>query len=79
MNAFQKWRLFAPLGLTIIGLGLSLLGHSIQLKIETVNMFVWFSWGTLSLITINAGLAIFGDAVKHRVLFELKEKESTNS
>lgn len=73
MSHFTKWRWFAPLGLSFIGLGISLLGHSIQLKVEGVSTVTWFLWGTLSLIVINSGVAVFGDAVKHRVLFELKE------
>jgi len=73
MNHFKKWRLYAPLGLSLIGLGLSLLGHSIQLKTQGSSSLIWFLWGTLSLVVVNGGLAVFGDAVKHRVLFELKE------
>jgi len=66
-----RWLSFSPLGLALIGLGASLLGHSIQLKTEGASLAVWFWWGTLSLTVLNAGVAVFGDAVKHRVLFEL--------
>lgn len=72
MNHYAKWRLFAPLGLAIIGMGLSFLGHSIQIKTQGVGFWTWFLWGTVSLLVTNAGIAVFGDAVKHRVLFELK-------
>lgn len=72
MTSFQKWRLFAPLGLAIIGFGASLLGHSIQIKTEGAGTLTWFVWGTLSLVVLNAGIALFGDAVKHRVLYELE-------
>lgn len=70
MNHFYKWRFFAPLGLSLIGLGLSVLGYSIELKSENAPFFSWFIWGTFSLITVNAGIAVFGDAVKHRVKYE---------
>jgi hypothetical protein len=73
MTDFRKWQLFAPLGLALIGLGLSLLGHSIGIKISGASSLVWFSWGTVSLLCINAGIAIFGEALKARVLYELKD------
>jgi hypothetical protein len=75
MTSFQKWRLLAPLGLATIGFGTSLLGHSVQIKTEGVATLTWFLWGTLSLVVLNAGVAIFGDAVKHRVLYELRRQE----
>jgi hypothetical protein len=71
MNSYQKWFVFAPLGLATIGLGASLLGHSIGLKVQGASTLTWFVWGTASLIIFNAGMAVFGDAVKHRVLHEL--------
>ena len=73
-NHLQKWRLFSPLGLALVGLGASILGHSIELKTTGATFMSWFVWGTMSLIVLNAGLAVFGDAVKHRVLFELTEQ-----
>jgi hypothetical protein len=74
MTNFQKWRLFAPLGLAIIGLGASLLGHSIQLKTQGATTLSWFLWGSGSLVVLNAGVALFGDVVKHRVLYELSKR-----
>ena len=74
MTSFQKWQAFAPLGLATIGFGASLLGHSIQIKTEGAATTAWFVWGTVSLVVLNAGVALFGDAVKHRVLYELDKK-----
>ena len=74
MNHYQKWRVYAPLGLALVGLGASLLGHSIQLKSEDAPVITWFVWGTVSLCVLNAGVAVFGDAVKHRALFEVRGK-----
>ena len=72
---YRKWRLFSPLGLAVIGLGASLLGHSIQLKTEGVATLTWFVWGTVSLIVLNSGVALFGEAVKHRALLDMKSGE----
>lgn len=65
---FEKWQILAPIGLTLIGLGASLLGESISRKREGKR---WFWLGTLSLICINSGISTFGDAVKERTLYEL--------
>ena len=64
---YEKWNLFAPLGLTIIGLGLSLTGDAIGSKAKGKS---WFIKGTIGLIVFNAGIAIFGEAVKTRALYE---------
>ncbi len=64
-----KWMVFSPLGLTIIGLGVSITGEAIRAK--TLNQ-PWFWLGTLGLVVLNAGVAVFGDGVKSRVLMELE-------
>jgi len=74
MNAdthYKKWRWQAPLGLLAVGTGASLLGHA-TLKKGAPNTPSW-SWivaGTGSLIVLNAGLCLFGDAIKHRMHYE---------
>ncbi len=69
-----KWRMFAPLGLALVGCGLSILGEAIGIKTRNEAVLSWFTWGTLGLIVTNAGLVFFGEAVKCRVLLELQEK-----
>lgn len=76
MTHYQKWRLYAPLGLASVGLGLSFLGHSIGLKLTNQAFLTWFLWGTLSLIISNAGIALIAEAVKHRIYFELKKAKA---
>lgn len=74
MTHYQKWRYLSPLGLATIGLGASLLGHSIELKTTGAPLAGWFWWGTLSLIVLNSGVALFGEAVKARVLFDMSQQ-----
>jgi len=64
---YEKWNVFSPLGLLIIGLGISLIGEAIICK---ANGQRWFLKGTLGLIIFNTGIAIFGEAVKSRALYE---------
>jgi hypothetical protein len=66
-ESYEKWERFAPLGLLVIGLGLSLTGHAIESKSKGRG---WFLKGTLGLIVFNAGVAIFGEAIKARTLYE---------
>ena len=71
-----RWRSLAPLGLGVIGLGATLLGHSVGLKSGGASFWTWFVWGTFSLVTLNSGVALFGEAVKHRTLFEVNTPDA---
>jgi hypothetical protein len=72
-NLFRRWRLFAPLGLTLIGFGLSVVGNAVALKIANAELWEWFVHGTLGLVILNAGVAVFGEAVKNRALYEMRD------
>ena len=68
MNShYENWNRLSPLGLLLTGLGLSLLGDAALSKLRGRG---WFFKGTLGLIVFNAGLAVFGEAVKNRTLYE---------
>jgi hypothetical protein len=58
------------LGLGTIGLGVSIIGQATLLKGRGEGG--WVALGTIGLCTLNAGVAIFGEAVKHRALYEWK-------
>ncbi|MEM6645253.1 MAG: hypothetical protein AAF730_03280 [Bacteroidota bacterium] len=66
----KKWKLLAPLGLVLIGLGVSLVGEAVLLKGGEAGFWSWFGMGTFSLVVLNAGICVFGDAVKHRAHYE---------
>jgi len=67
---YQTWKTLAPLGLLGVGLGASLVGQSTILKSRRASTWTWVALGTVSLVVLNAGLCLFGDAVKHRALYE---------
>ena len=69
---YEQWSTLAPRGLLIIGLGITLISHSAHLKTRRKPTWQWLILGTLSLIIFNAGIAIFGEAVKHRAMYESK-------
>jgi hypothetical protein len=64
---YKNWNRLSPLGLLIIGMGLSFTGDAIISKSKGKG---WFLKGTIGLILVNAGVAIFGEAVKERALYE---------
>jgi hypothetical protein len=69
---YEQWSSLAPRGLLIIGFGATLVAHSASLKANKKPFWQWLILGTLSLIILNAGVAIFGEAVKHRAMYEHK-------
>jgi len=70
---YQKWKIFAPLGLLATGLGASGVGQSTLMKGRGDATWKWVAAGTASLVALNAGLCLFGDAVKHRALHEWEQ------
>jgi len=65
---YEKWNRFAPLALLIVGVGVSIIGDATIGKAR--GRRGWVLKGTLGLIVLNAGLALFGEAVKSRALYE---------
>jgi hypothetical protein len=76
---YEKWDQLAPQGLLLIGLGVSIIGSAIVTKSRRKSFLWWFLKGMVGLITLNAGVSFFGEAIKHRTLYELDVKELTKS
>ncbi len=70
MNHRTKWLSFAPLGLTLTGLGLTVALDASNRKARGDG---WFWQGTLGLVLFNAGLSVFGESVKARVRYEQEQ------
>ena len=73
---YQQWKVLAPLGLLATGLGASGVGQSTLMKGRGDATWKWVAAGTASLVALNAGLSLFGDAVKHRALYEWHAAEA---
>lgn len=54
----MKRLIYAVAGLTLTGLGLSLLGEAILYRVEQREFVQWFSMGTLALVVFNSGLSL---------------------
>ena len=64
-------KIFAPLGLALIGFGVSVTAHAAELRVAKAPFWTWFWRGTVGLVILNSGVAFFGEAVKRQVLDEL--------
>ena len=72
---YLQWAKKAPLGLLLVGLGLSVTGHAISQK----NLGKpWFWWGTIGLVIVNSRISVVGDAVRHRTLMDLAPTPNMN-
>lgn len=69
-NYQQKWLIFSPVGLILTGMGTAVAAHASARK---ANQQSWFWLGTLGLCLLNAGISVFGEAIKSRVLHELNQ------
>jgi hypothetical protein len=69
---YEAWSTNAPRGLLLIGAGISIVGQAIVLKAQRKAGWKWFLMGFLGLIVLNSGVAIFGESVKQRTLYESK-------
>lgn len=65
---YDKWNRFSPLGLIVLGIGMSVIGDATITKAR--GKPGWVLKGTLGLVLFNAGLSIFAEAVKSRTLYE---------
>ena len=69
----QTWRRYAPLGLASVGFGLSLVGEATLRKGRGEP---YLAYGTAALCVVNAGLCLFGEAVKHRALADWRTESA---
>ena len=68
---YRVWRRLAPTGLLLVGAGVSVAIHAgARMQRDEPD---WVVEGTLGLILLNAGLSVFGEAVKRRALYEVAE------
>lgn len=67
---YEEWSTNAPRGLLLIGAGVSVVAHATILKSRKRG--AWFMFGVIGMVLLNAGVSIFGEAVKHRTLYEQK-------
>ena len=83
MSTRTKGLIIAPLGLLLFSAGLCVFSEAVLARQGGAPFRQWFLWGIYSLILINGGLLLFGQAVRYRaqldyrrfVRHELKKRE----
>ena len=74
-SLYKRWQIFAPTSLILTGMGLCLFGTANHLMHSGAPFLRWFVAGTISLVTFNSGLALFGEAVRSRILYDMRKKK----
>lgn len=73
MNAAKhkkRWLIFAPLGLVLIGTGLSMVVDAGMYRMKGAATLNWVVYGTAALVVFNAGLSFFGQAIIEKIKCE---------
>ena len=74
MSTRTKWMILAPFGLLLFSFGITVLseaGHQRRIGEPTQ---VWVLLGLYSLILINGGLVLFGEALRFRILLDVRRE-----
>lgn len=71
---YRVWRKLAPLGLLLVGAGVSIAGDASARRARGAPARGWVGEGTVGLVALNAGLSVFGEAVKRRALYEVAQR-----
>ena len=74
MNSRTKSLLLAPVSLVLIGYGLCVFSEAGHLKHTGAAVRQWVLMGTYSLIVINGGLALLGQAIVFRVQYQYRQE-----
>jgi len=68
---YAVWRRLAPLGLLLVGAGVCVTSDASARRGRGAGAGTWVAEGTAGLVALNAGLSLFGEAVKRRALHDV--------
>ena len=72
MSTRTKWLLLAPASLALAAAGLCIFSEAANAKHTGQSFSTWFWLGTLSLVLINSGLSLFGQALRFRMQLDYR-------
>jgi len=72
MSTRTKGLIVGPLGLLLFSVGLWVFSEAAEAKHTGAPFRQWFLWGSYSLILINGGLLLFGQAVRYRAQLDYR-------
>ena len=74
MSTRTKWMILAPIGLLLFSFGLTVLSEAAHQRRIGEPTQVWVLLGLYSLVLINAGLIFFGEALRFRILLDVRRE-----
>ena len=74
MSTRTKWIILAPCGLLMFSFGLTVLSEAAHQRRIGVPTQVWVVLGLYSLVLINTGLILFGEALRFRILLNVRRE-----
>lgn len=70
MDDYRAWKTFAPTGLLLVGLGVSVIADAAVRRGAGASPARWIAEGTAGLVAMNSGVSLFGEAVKRRAVLD---------
>ncbi|PWJ52912.1 hypothetical protein SAMN06264364_11648 [Quadrisphaera granulorum] len=64
------WKRLAPSGMLLVGTGLCVTLDASARRSSGSPLLRWVAEGTAGLVLVNAGLALYGEAMKRRGLYD---------
>jgi len=77
VDDYRTWQVLAPSGLLLVGAGVSTAIDASTRRGRGGSLLRWAGQGTVGLVALNAGLCLFGEAVKRRALHDVAERRSS--
>jgi multidrug transporter EmrE-like cation transporter len=74
MSARTKWMILAPVGLIIFSFGLWMLSEAAHERRIGQPTQVWVLLGLYSLVLVNGGIILFGEAMRFRILIYMRKE-----
>ena len=74
MSTRTKWMILAPLGLVLFSFGLTVLSEAAHQRRTGEPTQVWVVLGLYSLVLINVGLIFFGEALRFKILLDVRRE-----
>jgi hypothetical protein len=74
MSTRTKWMILAPFGLLLFSFGLTVLSEAAHQRRIGEPTQVWALLGLYSLILINGGVVLFGEAMRFRILLDVRRE-----
>lgn len=73
-NLKKKWLLTSAVGLSLVGAGLCVFAEAAFARHDGAEFAAWFVQGLISLILINGGISIFGNAVTQKSYMDSRKR-----